>query len=119
MNEPLRKQGEAKDIGKTSKGKSQTDRQESKKNPTPEEKQLKKSHLQEKPTAYNIRATIDKTIDKTSVDIKGNGYSFPNNRRVTSPGIRPMPIFRSHGQQDDNTITAINVVNSQRIITRP
>jgi hypothetical protein len=67
---------------------------------------------------YNILATSDNSIDNTSVDIKGNGYSRPNMRKVTSPGIRPMPIFLSHGQQDDRTATAINVVNSQRIIAR-
>jgi hypothetical protein len=66
---------------------------------------------------YNSLAMSDKSIDNTSVDIKGNGYSRPNRRKVTSPGIRPMPIFLSHGQQADNTATATNVVNSQRIIT--
>jgi hypothetical protein len=65
---------------------------------------------------YNSLASRDNSIDSTSVDIKGNGYSRPNRRKVTSPGMRPMPIFLSHGQQADNTATATNVVNSQRII---
>jgi hypothetical protein len=69
-------------------------------------------------SGYNILASSDKSIDNTSVDIKGNGYSRPNIRNVTSPGIRPMPIFLSHGQHDDRTATATNVVNSQRIIAR-
>jgi hypothetical protein len=30
-----------------------------------------------------------------------------------------MPIFLSHGQQADNTATAMKVVNSQRIIENP
>ena len=68
---------------------------------------------------YKTLAISDKTIDSTSVDINGNGYSRPKRRKVTSPGIRPMPIFLSHGQQADNTATAINVVNSQRIIANP
>jgi hypothetical protein len=68
---------------------------------------------------YKTRAINDKTIDSTSVDINGNGYSFPNNLKVTSPGIRPIPIFLSHGQQDDKMATAINVVNNHRIIARP
>jgi hypothetical protein len=66
--------------------------------------------------AYNTRTSNDNNIDNTSVDINGNGYSRPNSRSVTSPGIRPIPIFLSHGQQDDSTATATKVVKSQRII---
>jgi hypothetical protein len=68
---------------------------------------------------YKTLAISDKTIESTSVDINGNGYSRPKRRKVTSPGIRPIPIFLSHGQQADNTATATNVVNSQRIIANP
>jgi hypothetical protein len=71
-----------------------------------------------KPT-YKTLAISDNSIDSTSVDINGNGYSRPKSRNVTSPGIRPIPIFLSHGQQADNTATATNVVNSQRIIANP
>src|ERR1700740_162752 len=59
---------------------------------------------------------IDNSIDSTSVDMNGNGYSFPNSRSVTSPGILPMPSLRSHGQHADSTATAMKVVSSQRII---
>ncbi|MDR6449560.1 hypothetical protein J2794_005698 [Paraburkholderia terricola] len=77
------------------------------------------SHKAHTPKPYKTRAIIDKTTDKTSVDINGNGYSRPKIRNVTSPGIRPMPIFLSHGQQADNTATAMKVVNNQRIIANP
>ena len=73
---------------------------------------------QKNPT-HKTLARSDKTIDNTNVDINGNGYSRPKSRKVTSPGIRPIPIFLSHGQQADNTATAMNVVNSQRIIANP
>src|SRR5579864_3051582 len=74
-----------------------------------------------KKTAQNkktqiTRAIADKTKDKIRVDIKGNEYSFPNTRRVISPGIRPMPIFLSQGQQLERIATAIKVVSSQRIM---
>ena len=68
---------------------------------------------------HKTRATTDNTIEITNVDINGKGYSFPNNLNVTSPGIRPTPIFLSQGQQADKTATAMNVVNSQRIIPTP
>jgi len=71
------------------------------------------------PAAYNTRTSNDNNIDSTSVDMNGNGYSRPNSRSVTSPGILPMPIFLSHGQQDDSTATATKVVKSQRIIVIP
>jgi hypothetical protein len=86
-NRPLTKQGKANTLAKT-----------------------------QKTLTYKSLATIDNTIESTNVDINGNGYSRPKSRKVTSPGMRPMPIFLSHGQQDDNTATAINVVNSQRIM---
>jgi hypothetical protein len=69
-----------------------------------------------KTPTHKSLTTIDNTIESTNVDINGNGYSRPKIRKVTSPGKRPIPIFLSHGQQDDNTATAINVVNSQRIM---
>ncbi|CAG4905431.1 hypothetical protein R54767_03193 [Paraburkholderia gardini] len=48
--------------------------------------------------------------------MKGKGYSFPANLRVTSPGNLPMPTFLSHGQHLDKTATAIKVVSNQRIM---
>ena len=80
------------------------------------DKTEKRKNRRRKKANYKTRAKIDKTIDSTSVDINGNGYSRPKRRNVTSPGIRPIPIFLSHGQQADNTATATNVVNNQRII---
>ena len=68
---------------------------------------------------YKTLTTKDKTIVNNKVDINGNGYSFPNILSVTSPGIRPIPIFPSHGQHDDKIATAINIVNNHRIIASP
>ncbi|MBB4519561.1 hypothetical protein GGD68_008375 [Paraburkholderia fungorum] len=110
-NRPLTIQGKAK--RPTTDQTTNTARQRPKSSPTtnPPNRQ--------KPNPYKTLAINDKTIETTSVDINGNGYSRPNSRKVTSPGIRPIPNFLSHGQQADNTATAINVVNSQRIITHP
>jgi hypothetical protein len=68
---------------------------------------------------YKTLTTKDKTIVNNKVDINGNGYSFPNILSVTSPGIRPIPIFLSHGQEPDKIATAINIVNNHRIIVSP
>ena len=71
------------------------------------------------PGHYKTLTTKDKTIVNNKVDINGNGYSFPNILSVTSPGIRPIPIFLSHGQEPDKIATAINIVNNHRIIVSP
>jgi hypothetical protein len=71
------------------------------------------------PGYYKTLTTKDKTIVNNKVDINGNGYSFPNILSVTSPGIRPIPIFLSHGQEPDKIATAINIVNNHRIIVSP
>jgi hypothetical protein len=64
----------------------------------------------------SARAINESSIESTSVDMNGNEYSRPKSRTVKSPGKRPTPSFLSHGQQADSTISAINVVSSQRIM---
>jgi hypothetical protein len=96
-NRPLRIQGKANTAGTQ---------------PTRREAKSKTQH-------YKTLTNKLKTIDKTRVDINGNGYSFPNILRVTSPGIRPTPNFLSQGQQLDKMATATNVVNNHRIIAIP
>jgi hypothetical protein len=105
-NRPLTQQGKAKEKARPRKGQNH-------------KTTTNKAPRRQKNRGYKTLAISDKTIESTSVDINGNGYSRPKSRNVTSPGIRPIPIFLSHGQQADNTATAINVVNSQRIIANP
>ena len=58
-------------------------------------------------------------IDSRMVDMKGNGYSRPNKRRVKSPGNRPMPSFFIQGMLAERIDRAINVVSIHRIMRGP
>jgi hypothetical protein len=50
------------------------------------------------------------------VEEKGRVNIFPNNLKRRSPGNRPIPSFSNQGSKAENTINAIKIITTQRII---
>lgn len=78
---------------------------------------IPESHLA--PCYRSNLAARNITTVKSTVDANGRNMLRPNRLKRISPGKRPRPSFSSHGKKADSTISATNIVNTQRIIVAP
>jgi hypothetical protein len=72
--------------------------------------------IQMLPFQRKKRAIKKMTNDSKIVDANGKENTLPNNLKRTSPGRRPIPNFSSHGSNAENTMIAIKITTTQRII---
>lgn len=71
-------------------------------------------------TAYLRKRAISKTASEIKmVEANGNEKIRPNNLKRRSPGSLPMPSFSSQGNSVENTMSAIKITRTQRIISSP
>jgi hypothetical protein len=65
---------------------------------------------------FKKRAKSKTASEIKMVEEKGRVNTFPNNLKRKSPGNRPIPSFSNQGSKAENTVNAIKITATQRII---